>query len=77
MSLKNLSAQNKIPKILEKSLNNIKISKVYKRFETSLNIKDDFIVAISGGPDSLALSFLTKIYAIKIINIPKTTPPKR
>ena len=65
MSLKNLSAQNKIPKILEKSLNNIKISKVYKRFETSLNIKDDFIVAISGGPDSLALSFLTKIYAIK------------
>ena len=30
-----------------------------------LNIKENFIVAVSGGPDSLALAFLTKIYSIK------------
>jgi tRNA(Ile)-lysidine synthase len=30
-----------------------------------LNINEDFIVAVSGGPDSLALSFLAKIYSIK------------
>jgi tRNA(Ile)-lysidine synthase len=30
-----------------------------------LPIKKNFIVAVSGGPDSLALSFLAKIYSIK------------
>jgi tRNA(Ile)-lysidine synthase len=31
------------------------------------SIKKNFIVAVSGGPDSLALSFLSKIYSIKKI----------
>ena len=64
MSLKNLSA-NKIPKLLRKKLNNKKINQIYKKFENSLNLNEDFIVAVSGGPDSLALSFLAKIYSIK------------
>ena len=65
MSLKNLSAKIKIPKILKKKLLNTKISQIYKKFEKGLNINGDFVVGVSGGPDSLALSFLTKIYAIK------------
>ena len=65
MSLKNLSAEIKIPKFLKDKLLNNKINQIYKRFEKDLNINEDFVVGVSGGPDSLALSFLTKIYAIK------------
>ena len=65
MSLKNLSVRNKIPKFFQNKLKNKKISQIYKKFEKSLNIKESFIVAVSGGPDSLALAFLAKIYSIK------------
>jgi len=65
MSLKNLSATIKIPKLLKNKLNNKKINQIYKRFEKSLNINESFGVAVSGGPDSLALAFLAKIYSIK------------
>ena len=65
MSLKNLSAKIKIPKLLKHNLNNKRISKIYKNFEKSLNLDENFIVAVSGGPDSLALAFLAKIYAVK------------
>ena len=64
MSLKNLSV-NKIPKLIKEKLLNKRIVKLYRLFEKSFRIKNDFIVAISGGPDSLALAFLTKIYSIK------------
>ena len=63
MSLKNLSVKNKIPNILKKKLTNRKVIQVYKRFEKSLNINEKFAVAVSGGPDSLALAFLAKIFA--------------
>ena len=65
MSLKNSSVKIKIPKLLQEKLNIKKIEQIYKKFEKSLNIKEDFIVAVSGGPDSLALAFLAKIYSIK------------
>ena len=65
MSLKNLSVKIKIPKLLKSKLINKKISKIYKRFEKSLKINENFVVAVSGGPDSLALAFLSKIYSIK------------
>ena len=65
MSLKNLSAQNKTHKFLFSKLKNKKISQIYNKFERYLSIDKDFIVAVSGGPDSLALSFLGKIYSIK------------
>ena len=64
MSLKNLNA-TKIPKFLKNKLNNFRINQIYKSFEKSLDINEDFIVAVSGGPDSLALAFLSKIYSIK------------
>ena len=64
MSRKNLNAK-KIPKVLDLKLKNRRINQIYKKFEKSLNIDENFIVAVSGGPDSLALSFLSKIYSIK------------
>ena len=65
MSLKNLNVKIKIPKLLEIKLKNKRISRIYNRFEKSLNLKNNFVVAVSGGPDSLALAFLAKIYSIK------------
>ena len=65
MSLKNLSVTIKIPKLLKNKLNNKRINEIYKRFEKSLSIKENFAVGVSGGPDSLALAFLAKIYSIK------------
>ena len=65
MSLKNLSVKTKIPKPLINKLNNKKIIQIYRSFEKNLSIENKFIVAVSGGPDSLALAFLAKIYSIK------------
>ena len=65
MSLKNSSAKIKIPKILKNKLKNKKIGQIYKKFEKALSINKNFIVAVSGGPDSLALAFLSKIYSIQ------------
>ena len=65
MSLKNLSVKIKIPKVLKNKLNNRKIHQIYKKFAKSISINENFIVAVSGGPDSLALAFLSKIYSIQ------------
>ena len=64
MSLKNLSATIKIPKLLKSKLNNKRINRIYKEFEKSLSVNENFVVGVSGGPDSLALAFLAKIYSI-------------
>jgi tRNA(Ile)-lysidine synthase len=65
MNLKNLSAQNKKHKKILSSLNQKKISKIYDEFSSSLKVKEDLAVAVSGGPDSLALAYLTKCYSLK------------
>ena len=65
MNLKNLSAQNKKHKKILKQLNQKKISKIYNEFSSSLKVKEDLAVAVSGGPDSLALAYLTKCYSLK------------
>ena len=65
MSLKNLSVKIKIPRVLKNKLNNKKISQIYKKFAKSISINENFVVAVSGGPDSLALAFLSKIYSIQ------------
>ena len=64
MSLKNLNVI-KIPKVLKEKLVDKKVKRLFNFFEEEFDIKDKFIVAVSGGPDSLALAFLTKIYSIK------------
>jgi len=65
MSPKNLSASKKTHKHLLNKLKDKRTLQIYKKFESELNINKNFIVAVSGGPDSLALSFLAKIYSIK------------
>ena len=67
MSPKNLNASNKTHKNLLYKLRDKRIFQIYRKFEKYLDINEDFIVAVSGGPDSLALSFLAKIYSIKKI----------
>ena len=65
MSPKNLNASKKTHNFLLNKLKNKRILKIYNKFVNDFNVDNDFIVAISGGPDSLALSFLAKIFAIK------------
>ena len=65
MSLKNLNVSKKTHKLLLNKLKDRRTLKIYKKFESELEINKDFIIAVSGGPDSLALSFLSKIYSIK------------
>jgi len=65
MSLKNLNASSKIHKQLLSKLREKRIYKIYNKFENNLNLNNNFIVAVSGGPDSLALAFFSKIYSIK------------
>ena len=65
MSLKNSNASKKTHKLLLSKLKDRRTLKIYKKFESELGINKNFIVAVSGGPDSLALSFLAKIYSIK------------
>ncbi len=64
MSQKSLNVI-KIPKKLKLKLSNKKIQKLFTEFEKNFRIHDAFIVGVSGGPDSLALAYLTKIYSIK------------
>ena len=65
MSQKNLNVSKKTHKFLIDKLKDKRILQIYKKFEKDLFIDNDFIVAVSGGPDSLALSFLAKIYSFK------------
>jgi len=65
MNLKNLSVQKKTHKKIIKHLNTKRISKIFKEFSNSLKIKENLAVAVSGGPDSLALAYLSKCYSLK------------
>ena len=67
MNLKNLSVKNKIHKKILNHLNNKEILKTFKIFLTSLgeDVKGNIAVAVSGGPDSLALAYLAKCYSLK------------
>ena len=59
-----MSAQNKKHKKILSQLNQKKINKIYNEFSSSLKVKEDLAVAVSGGPDSLALAYLTKCYSL-------------
>ena len=68
MNKKSLSANQKIHNHLLKFLSYKKIFKIYLNFvkQVETNGKSDKIgVAVSGGPDSLALAFFTKCFSIK------------
>ena len=65
MSPKNLNVSKKTHKFLLNKLKDKRILQIYKKFESNLVVNKDFVVAVSGGSDSLALSFLAKIFSIK------------
>ena len=65
MSPKNLNVSKKTHKFLLGKLKDKRILQIYNKFERDLAINKDFVVAVSGGPDSLALSYLAKIFATK------------
>jgi len=65
MKKKNLNAKKKIHKLVLEYLNNQKILKIYKEFSNSLENTSRFAVAVSGGPDSLALAFLAKCFSLR------------
>ena len=65
MSPKNLNVSSKTHKNLLNKLRDKRLFQIYRKFENTSKLNQDFIVGVSGGPDSLALCFLTKIYSIK------------
>jgi tRNA(Ile)-lysidine synthase len=64
MKKKSLNAKKKANNLTLKHLQNPKIKKIYKIFESNLSINNNFSVAVSGGPDSMALAFLAKCFSI-------------
>ncbi len=64
MSRKNLNVLKKSLKF-SKKITDKKILKIFQNFELSLDLKEKFLVAVSGGPDSMALAYLSKIYSQK------------
>ncbi len=65
MSPKNLSVSGRSLNLLKTRITDKNLKRIYKKFEQSLNLNKNFIVAVSGGSDSLALAYLTKIYSLK------------
>ena len=67
MKRKNLIAKKIIHNFYLDKLKNPKIKKIYLKFKKNIkkNKFNKVCVAISGGPDSLALAFLSKCYSIK------------
>ena len=64
MNLKNLSVQNKTNKKILSHLKDKRILKIFNQFSKSNAIKGNIAVAVSGGPDSLALAYISKCYSI-------------
>jgi len=64
MKKKSLNAKRKSLNTVTDFLKDTSINKIYKKFEKYLNPQNKYIVAVSGGSDSLALAFLSKCYSI-------------
>jgi len=67
MKKKNLSVKKKIHNFYFKKLDDPRIKRIYLNFKKNLSshIKNSFCVAVSGGADSMALSFLAKCYSLE------------
>ena len=67
MKKKNLSVKKKIHNFYSKKLNDPRIKRIYLNFKKKLatHITNSFCVAVSGGVDSMALSFLAKCYSLE------------
>ena len=67
MKKKNLSVKKKIHNFYSKKLDDPRIKGIYLNFKKKISshITNGFCVAVSGGVDSMALSFLAKCYSIE------------
>ncbi len=67
MKKKNLSVKKKIHNFYSKKLKDPRIKRIYINFKkkVSSHISSSFCVAVSGGVDSMALSFLAKCYSLE------------
>lgn len=65
MKKRSLNANQITRKNILANLKDKVIKSVYNTFQNNLKINDHFAVAVSGGPDSLALAFLSKCYSLK------------
>ena len=67
MKKRNLSAKKKIRNFYLEKLKNPKINKIYSKFEKNIGRYSlrKFSIAVSGGVDSMALTFLAKCHSIK------------
>ena len=67
MKKKNLSVKKKIHNFYSKKLEDPRIKKIYLNFKKKISshVPNSFCVAVSGGVDSMALSFLAKCYSIE------------
>ena len=67
MKKKNLSVKKKVHKFYSKKLDDPRIKRIYFNFKKKISshITNSFCVAVSGGVDSMALSFLAKCYSIE------------
>jgi len=64
MKKKSLNVKKKNHNLILKHLNDKDILKVFKEFNKTIDIKRKYAVAISGGPDSLALAYFSKCTSI-------------
>ena len=69
MKKKSLSAKNKNHNTVTNFLKDKLINSIYKQFEKNLVPENGYIVAVSGGPDSLALAYFAKCFSqLKKVN---------
>ncbi len=64
MKKKSLSVKRTSPNTILKHLDDKDILKVFKEFKKTIDVKSKYAVAISGGPDSLALAYFSKCISI-------------
>ena len=67
MQKKNLNVKKRIHSFYFKKLEDSRIKRIYLKFKKKIykNVSNSFCVAVSGGVDSMALSFLAKCYSIE------------
>ena len=67
MKKKNLSVKKKIHNFYSKKLDDPRIKRIYLNFKKKIfsHMSSSFCVAVSGGVDSMALSFLAKCYSLE------------
>ena len=63
MKRKSLNVKKKTPRNIVQHLSDKNIYKVYNEFKKSLNSQSSYAVALSGGPDSIALAYLAKCFS--------------